>query len=57
MKHFILYCYICIYRDSTSEWASGSAKEIDDNSRELQNTANELLTSVNDPKFTYSKVS
>jgi hypothetical protein len=23
----------------------------------LQNTANELLTSVNDPKFTYSKVS
>jgi hypothetical protein len=44
-------------RDSTSEWASVCARETDDNNRELQDTANELLKSVNDPKFTYSKVS
>lgn len=51
------YVKVFICRDSTSDWALGSAKEIDGTNKELQDTANELLKSVNDPKFTYSKVS
>jgi hypothetical protein len=46
-----------IRRDSTSDWAPSSAKEIDGNNKELQDTANEILESVNDPRFTDSKVS
>lgn len=41
--------------DSTSEWSPGSEKEVDGNNTELQDTANELLKSVDDPRFTYSK--
>jgi hypothetical protein len=50
---------VCVFicRDSSVDWASGSTKEIDDSNKELQDTANELLNSVTDPKFTYSKVS
>jgi hypothetical protein len=51
------YIQVFIYRDSTSEWSPGSEKEVDGNNTELQDTANELLKSVDDPRFTYSKVS
>ncbi|PSN32452.1 Peroxisomal targeting signal 1 receptor [Blattella germanica] len=37
---------------SSSEWVAGSPRG---NGTEIQETANELLNTVNDPKFTYSK--
>lgn len=42
--------------DSTAtDWTAGSQKTVDSSNKELQDTANELINSVNDPKFTYSK--
>jgi hypothetical protein len=52
---YIISVFVC--RDSSTDWAPDSAKEADNANKELQDTANELLKSVNDPKFTYSKVS
>jgi hypothetical protein len=57
MYTHISYVQVFNCRDSTSDWSPSSAKEIDSNNKELQDTANELLKSVNDPRFTYSKVS
>lgn len=38
-----------------ADWVSSASKETDSNSKELQDNARELLQSVDDPKFTYSK--